>query len=247
MAVRKIGKRWFPVGKKGKTWKTGFATEAKAKAALTKANRYWGTKKTGKKKTAKKTTKKKTTKKKKSKKKKSGGGNTTNKNKMTPSNFAKMYAAGGVGIHYGIQVSQGADMIVAAKKTLTAYTGYDTINGKFDVGELAKGWGGIGNDIAWRKFCKAMGFQAYPTSKPKTLSSFLDYLTMYGVAMGKAYANKDNMREANRQVYLTLNGVDMEYNGFAAYQPMATIVESKIPYTIKKLLFKGAREMGYKI
>jgi len=78
MAVKKVGKKWYPVGKKGKPWKTGFATEAKAKAALTKANTYWKSKGTGK----KKTTKKKTTKKKSgSKKSKPKGSGKTAKNR----------------------------------------------------------------------------------------------------------------------------------------------------------------------
>lgn len=82
MSVKKKGSKWFPVGKSGKLWKTGFATEAKAKKALTKANKYFssmkrkGTKK--RKRSGSKPSKKKKTKKRKSssKKKTTGGGKT---------------------------------------------------------------------------------------------------------------------------------------------------------------------------
>ena len=72
MAVKKKGNKWYPVGKSGKLWKTGYATEAKAKKGLAQANKYFRSmkkpKKAKKKSGSKKTTKKKTTKKKGAKK-----------------------------------------------------------------------------------------------------------------------------------------------------------------------------------
>ncbi len=246
MAVKKIGKRYFPVGKKGKAWKTGFATEAKAKAALTKANKYWGTKKTGKKKSN--PTKKKSN----PKKKKSGGKKVADaknyvKNKMTPSNFGKTYAFAASGIHYALEAAVGGvDPELAGKAALRTYTGYDMTQQKFRPDELVRGWGGVVNDIGWRKFAKAMGFKAYPAGNPKNFSQMLDYACMYGSPITKAYANRDNPVEANRQVNLALNGTDINVPGIAAYQP-AAMLETKGVYALKKMIFKAARDMGYKI
>lgn len=245
MAVRKIGKRYFPVGKKGKAWKNGFATEAKAKAALTKANKYWGTKKT---------TKPKAPKKKTSKKKKSGGKKVANaktyvKNQMTPSNIAKIYALSGSGIHHGLILATdkyGQDPEYVMKRALATYTGYDMTSNEFALDELVRGYAGVGNDIAWRKFAKAMGFQAYPRSKPKNLSQFLDYLCMYGSPAVKAYANMDDPVQANIEVYKALNGVDLGQVGISSYQP-AAMLETKGVYALKKMIFKFAREAGYAI
>lgn len=100
MAVKKKGSKWHPVGKSGKLWKTGYATEAKAKKALTQANKYFSSmKKKGTKKrksSGSKPSKKKKTKKRKAstKKKSTGGGHTGKKKVFFNKNGIKLVAVG---------------------------------------------------------------------------------------------------------------------------------------------------------
>ena len=168
------------------------------------------------------------------------------KNKMTPSNIAKMYAIGGSGIHHGLWIARGGDASHGATQALRTYTGFDMETGQFKLDDLTRGYGGMANEAGYRKFARALGFQAYPTSKPKNFSQMLDYVCMYGAPVMKAYANKDNPQEANREVYKSLNGVDLGVSGFASYQP-AAMAETKGVYALKKLIFKYARQAGYSI
>lgn len=85
MVVKKKGKKWHPVGKSGKLWKTGYPTQTAAGKALTQANKYFASMKrkgkSKKKKSGSKSPKKKTKKKGTSKKKKTTGGGRTTKKK----------------------------------------------------------------------------------------------------------------------------------------------------------------------
>lgn len=228
-----LPKKYAKMGFK-KGWKAFKATKRKTKAKRKSGN-----------------PKKKITKKRKNnpKKKNNPGGRTTPKGPdlSSPSAIAKMYALAGAGINNGMAAAKDPNNAeIFAKNALANYTGFNLNTNQIEAAELTRGWGGVTNDILWRKFAKAMGFKAYPAKNPKNLSQMLDYATMFGAPAIHAAANKDNVQEANRQVYQSLYGVDLGVRGFDAYQP-AEMLQTKLPYTIKKIIFKFARQAGYKI
>lgn len=138
MAVKKKGSKWFPVGKSGKLWKTGYATEAKAKKALTQANKYFSSMKSKgkskKRKSSSKSSKKKKTKKKKTSKKakKATGGGHTGKQKSRFNPFNKS----------GVKVVTGALLAVAIGSFFDGGTNsaYHYIVKNHDVGAGLKQW-----------------------------------------------------------------------------------------------------------
>lgn len=250
MPFKKIGKKWFPLKKNGKPWKSGFPTEAKAKAAVA-ANKKRLSKLGGKRESPKKkTTKKKSNPKKKKnnpKKNKTGGKKMPKGPDLSsPSDIARLYAIAGAGLSHATAVARGGDSDTHAKRAIEAYTGFDLKTNKVALGSLWRGYGGIANDTAWRKFAKAFGFKAYPTKNPKSMSEFLDYITMYGAPVTHAIANKDDPHEANIRIYESLYGVDLNQVGFASWQP-AEMAQTKLPYMLKKMIFKLARDAGVKI
>lgn len=155
--------------------------------------------------------------------------------KMTLGKAHYIHAEGGSLIQGGLQYMVDKDQDAFKRRFMVTYTGIDITDYSIHLDRLIEGHGGLLHEKAYRKFAQAMGFRAYPSGKPKTIRAAMDWASMYLVPVTKAYANKDNMAEAHRQVYLSLYGIDLGQQGWAAWQP-AAMMETKGLYSIQKLI-----------
>jgi len=154
--------------------------------------------------------------------------------KMTLGKAHYIHAEAGAAIDK-LQLLQSGQHKLFLQQMSLDYTGINTQTMKFQPEYLVRGHAGLFNEKVYRKFASWLGFKPYPTGKPKTMSSFVNWLSMYGIPALKAYENKDNLTQAHREVYKSLYGVDLTKIGWDAYQP-AAMMETKGIYTIQKTI-----------
>lgn len=257
MPVKKIGKKFFPLKKNGKPWKTGFPTKAKAEAAI-KSNIARLKKITGKKPKAKKPKKAKKAKKKK-KKKKAGGkvakgnpNNNNNKNKFPPGKLLDGYLLSAAAIDGAVIVAQNPGAMDLAKSrgavVLASYTGVNMLDGTFKSRRLGTGYGPVVVSKGLRKVMKAGGVPSLPTTKPKSVGDFLDNLSFHGptaleIADLTVLGGEIDPRTAHLIATRNYGGVDITNPDDPKLAIGNAVLKSYLPYYLQKTIRRGLRQI----
>jgi hypothetical protein len=152
--------------------------------------------------------------------------------KMTHGKAMDAYSAMGAVVDNGLKAMQSGNFGYLADIPRD-YTGVDIQRGGVKPEYLWRGYAGPFMNAVERGAYNALNITR-PRTEVKNIGDALDYLTYHGAAGWKAYQNRDNYVEANREFYRTHFGVDLGQVGSQVLDPGDMFWEKELPYVLQR-------------